>query len=37
MNELKVDAADVLLYNPENKNLNFIAGRGFKTDALKFT
>jgi HD-GYP domain-containing protein (c-di-GMP phosphodiesterase class II) len=35
--ELKVDAADVLLYNPENKNLNYIAGRGFKTDALKFT
>ncbi|MGV8025948.1 MAG: HD domain-containing phosphohydrolase [Anaerolineaceae bacterium] len=37
VNELKVDAADVLLYNPENKNLNFIAGRGFSTEALKFT
>jgi len=37
VNELKVDAADVLLYSPENKNLNFIAGRGFKTDALKYT
>jgi HD-GYP domain-containing protein (c-di-GMP phosphodiesterase class II) len=37
VNELKVDAADVLLYSPENKNLNFIAGRGFRTDALKYT
>lgn len=37
INELKVDAADVLLYNPDEKNLNFVAGRGFRTDALKFT
>jgi len=37
VSELKVDAADVLLYNPENKSLNFIAGRGFNTDALRFT
>lgn len=37
VNELKVDAADVLLYNPEEENLNFIAGKGFKTEALKFT
>ncbi|HAF62448.1 MAG TPA: hypothetical protein DCK95_08990 [Anaerolineaceae bacterium] len=37
INELKVDAADVLLYNPDEKNLNYVAGRGFKTDALKFT
>ena len=37
INELKVDAADVLLYNPDNKNLDYVAGRGFRTDALKFT
>lgn len=37
INELKVDAADVLLYNPDDKNLNYVAGRGFRTDALKFT
>ena len=37
INELKVDAADVLLYNPDEKNLNYVAGRGFKTEALKFT
>jgi HD-GYP domain-containing protein (c-di-GMP phosphodiesterase class II) len=37
INELKVDAADVLLYDPEAQNLNYVAGRGFKTNALKFT
>jgi len=37
INELKVDAADVLLFDPEARNLNYVAGRGFKTNALKFT
>ena len=37
VNELNVDAADVLLYNPEDDNLKYIAGKGFKTDALKYT
>jgi HD-GYP domain-containing protein (c-di-GMP phosphodiesterase class II) len=37
INELKVDAADVLLFDPEAQNLNYVAGRGFKTNALKFT
>ena len=35
--ELKVDAADVLLYDEENQQLFFVAGRGFQTDALKYT
>jgi len=35
--ELKVDAADILLLNDEEDELYFVAGRGFKTDALKFT
>lgn len=37
IHELEVDAADVLLYNPEKKDLNYVSGRGFRTDALKFT
>ena len=35
--ELGVDAADVLLYDDENQQLFFVAGRGFQTDALKYT
>ena len=35
--ELGVDAADVLLYDEENQQLFFVAGRGFQTDALKYT
>jgi len=35
--ELGVDAADVLLYDEEGEELVFVAGRGFQTDALKYT
>ena len=35
--ELGVDAADVLLYDEENQQLFFVAGRGFQTEALKYT
>ncbi len=35
--ELGVDAADVLLYDQENQQLFFVAGRGFQTDALRYT
>jgi len=35
--ELKVDAADVLLLDEESQQLVFVAGQGFKTDALKYT
>lgn len=35
--ELKVDAADVLLLDEENQQLVFVAGQGFKTEALKYT
>lgn len=35
--ELGVDAADVLLYDDEGEELIFVAGRGFQTDALKYT
>ena len=35
--ELKVDAADVLLMDEESQQLVFAAGQGFKTDALKYT
>jgi len=35
--ELGVDAADVLLMDDENQQLVFVAGRGFRTDALKYT
>lgn len=37
INELQVDAADVLLYNPNTQCLEYAAGRGFKTDALIYT
>ncbi len=35
--ELDVDAADVLLLDEPNQQLVFVAGRGFSTEALKFT
>jgi HD-GYP domain-containing protein (c-di-GMP phosphodiesterase class II) len=35
--ELGMDAADVLLFDEENQQLSFVAGRGFQTDALRFT
>jgi HD-GYP domain-containing protein (c-di-GMP phosphodiesterase class II) len=35
--ELGVDAADVLLYEEESQQLFFVAGRGFQTEALKYT
>lgn len=35
--QLEVDAADVLLMDEENQQLFFVAGRGFQTDALKYT
>lgn len=35
--ELNVDAADVLLINEETQQLVFVAGQGFKTEALKYT
>ena len=35
--ELEVDAADVLLLDEEEQQLVFVAGQGFKTDALKHT
>jgi len=35
--QLGVDAADVLLMDEEKQQLFFVAGRGFQTDALKYT
>ena len=35
--QLAVDAADVLLMDEEKQQLFFVAGRGFQTDALKYT
>ena len=35
--QLEVDAADVLLLNPETQMLEFTAGHGFLTDALQHT
>jgi HD-GYP domain-containing protein (c-di-GMP phosphodiesterase class II) len=35
--ELEVDAADVLLLDEEDQQLVFVAGQGFKTDALKYS
>jgi PAS domain S-box-containing protein len=37
MSQLSVDAADLLLFNPYSKSLQFINGRGFKTKALQHT
>ncbi len=34
---LDVDAADILLFNPSTLCLEYNAGRGFRTDALKYT
>ncbi|MGA2112530.1 MAG: PAS domain S-box protein [Anaerolineales bacterium] len=36
-NQLKVDAADVLLLNPHSQFLEHVAARGFRTEALKHT
>ena len=35
--ELKVDAADVLLLDDDSRQLVFVAGQGFRTEALKYT
>ncbi len=35
--ELDVDAADVLLLDEEKEELMYVAGQGFKTDALRYT
>ena len=35
--ELEVDAADVLLLDEEEHQLVYVAGQGFKSDALKYT
>jgi len=35
--QLRVDAADILLFNPFTRSLNFINGRGFNTAALQHT
>lgn len=34
---LDVDAADILVLHPGSENLEFVAGRGFRTDALRHT
>ncbi len=35
--QLQVDAADVLLFNQRRNSLDFAVGQGFTTDALRFT
>jgi PAS domain S-box-containing protein len=35
--QLRVDAADVLLYNPTSRALEYVAGRGFHTKAIENT
>jgi PAS domain S-box-containing protein len=35
--QLQVDATSVLLLNPQNQTLDFAAGQGFRTEALKYT
>jgi PAS domain S-box-containing protein len=37
INQLNVDAADILLFNPISKSLSFSNGRGFITPALQYT
>ncbi len=37
MNQLKIDAAVILLFNPATNSLKYINGRGFTTSALKYT
>jgi len=36
-NQLGLDAASVLLFDPQQQRLNFAARQGFRTDALKYT
>ncbi|MBI2471293.1 MAG: PAS domain S-box protein [Planctomycetes bacterium] len=35
--QLKVDSADVLLFNPHMQTLEYAAGRGFRTDAIQYS
>jgi PAS domain S-box-containing protein len=35
--QLHVDAADVLLFNPQTQKLDFASGEGFRTNALRYT
>lgn len=37
ISNLGADAADVLLYNPTGRTLNYAAGKGFRTNALQHT
>ncbi|HEY9078025.1 MAG TPA: HD domain-containing phosphohydrolase [Anaerolineaceae bacterium] len=37
INRMDVDAATVLLFQPQTQSLDFAAGKGFKTNALKHT
>lgn len=37
IDQLEVDAADVLLLNPNSQTLDYAAGRGFRTTALQHT
>jgi PAS domain S-box-containing protein len=37
VSQLHVDSADVLLFDPQTKRLNFASGEGFRTGALKYT
>jgi PAS domain S-box-containing protein/putative nucleotidyltransferase with HDIG domain len=36
-NQLHMDACDILFLNPHTQILEYIAGRGFNTDALRYT
>jgi len=36
MEQLKVDAADVWLFNPTSQALEFVSGRGFRTPAFEY-
>jgi PAS domain S-box-containing protein/putative nucleotidyltransferase with HDIG domain len=35
INQLRVDAADILLLNPHTQRLEYAAGRGFRTEAIQ--
>ncbi len=37
LEQLKADAADVLIYSPHTLRLEFAVGRGFKTSAMRYT
>ncbi len=37
INQLSVDAADILLFNPSTQTLEYTDGRGFRTSALRHT